>query len=679
MTIRQKLTINAVVIGSVILLLAAVGVSSLIFIKSKLSYLLSTSTPFQVRTIDLQRTLQVAVSDLLKASVSGSADELARQKANFGKSFSEMKEAEDALEKLSGQHSGLYEDIGKLSGEIFDSAGQRLQSESETRQAGASISEKMKDMTARLKNLDSRVSAMQSGYSKGLKDDFESSKTSSVKLRDMEALKSSLDELNNMIITLPHTKERKQALVLKSKSNSILDNLLESRPAKASREMSSTVTSLKQKVSEFFELNAANAKQPSDETMRKIEAASAEIRENLILSLETTLNQSVDFLTMEASSRNKHQDISFAQSGLATNVLADNAALMTAGLSVESFVAKLLNAYTSGEVDYLAEQIRKSFDRANTYQKTLEQNLTKLGAKDELVLLRNASSALHSIRDLIYAGNGVIAKIRQQAEMKERAADAGNRLRQTVNKYTEAGRQDVLVAHKAQEDSTASVNRVVGLSISSSIIIGVVAILVSIIASIALFRTVVIPIKRTEEIFEYAERDNDLTKRPKVETHDEIGDLCSSYNKFMDKLHSTINDVAGFTSNLASSSSELSATSQQMTGRARTQVEETESIATASEEMSATVLDVSRNAQDASEFAMRLKNTSLEGGEVVRQSIHGIKAVSVSFEDISSIIDKLASSSEQIGKIVSVIKDISDQTNLLALNAAIEAARAGEQ
>ena len=63
----------------------------------------------------------------------------------------------------------------------------------------------------------------------------------------------------------------------------------------------------------------------------------------------------------------------------------------------------------------------------------------------------------------------------------------------------------------------------------------------------------------------------------------------------------------------------------------------------------------------------------------VRQSIHGIQAVSVSFEDISSIIDKLASSSGQIGEIVSVIKDISDQTNLLALNAAIEAARAGEQ
>ncbi len=56
MTIRQKLTINVVVIGAVILLMAAISISGLVFIKSKLSYLLSTSTPFQVRTTDLQRT-----------------------------------------------------------------------------------------------------------------------------------------------------------------------------------------------------------------------------------------------------------------------------------------------------------------------------------------------------------------------------------------------------------------------------------------------------------------------------------------------------------------------------------------------------------------------------------------------------------------------------------------------
>jgi len=678
-TIRQKLTINVVVIGAVILLMAAISISGLVFIKSKLSYLLSTSTPFQVRTTDLQRTLQSSVSDLLKASLSVSNEDLKQQKENFGKSVAEVKEAEDALERLDGQHRGLYGEIGKLSGEIFETAAKRLQSESETREAGAAISEKLKDMTARLKNLDARVSAMQANYSKGLKDDFEGSKTSSVKLRDMEALKTSLDQLNNMVITLPYSKERKQVLVLKSKANSILDNLLESPSAKSSREMSALANSLKKKVSELFELHSAYTKKPDEGTLQTLEGVSVEIRENLILSIATSLNQSVDFMSMEAASRNKHQDLSFAQSGIATNILSDNAALMTAGLSSEGYITKLFNASASKEIDNLGEEIRKALDRADSYQKSMEHNLLKLDAKEELTLLRSAVSALKSIRGFVFSNEGIIAKIRLQTEMKERAADAGNRLRQTVNRFTESGRQDVLTAHKAQEDSAASVNRVVGLSISSGIIISVIAILTSIVVSVILFKTVVVPLRQTEEIFKSAEMDNDLTKRPKVQKDDEIGDLCGSYNRFMDKLHRTINEISGFTSSLASSSSELSATSQQLTSRARTQVEETVSIASASEEMSATVLDVSKNAQDASDFAMSLKSTSIEGGEVVRQSIRGIQEVSVSFEDISSIIDKLAVSSEQIGKIVSAIKDISDQTNLLALNAAIEAARAGEQ
>ncbi|MBF0559610.1 MAG: hypothetical protein HQL08_12620, partial [Nitrospirae bacterium] len=483
MTIRQKLTLNVAVIGVVILLMASISISGLVFIKSKLSYPLSTSTPFQVRTTDLQRALQSSVSDLLKASLAVSNDALNQQKASFGKSVAEVKEAEASLEKLDGQHRGLYNEIEKLSGEIFETSGKRLQSEAETREAATAIAEKLKDMTAKLKNLDARVSAMQGNYSKGLKDDFEGSKISSGKLRDMEALKTSLDQLNNMIISLPHAKERKQVLVLKSKVNSILDNLLESPAIKTAREMPPLANTLKQKVSELFELHSAYMKQPDEGTLQKFEAVSVEIRENLILSIITTLNQSVDFLSMEAASRNKHQDLSFAQSGIATNILSDNAALMTAGLFAEGDITKLFNASTSKEIDYLGEEIRKAFDRADAYQKPLEQNLLKLGAKEELALLRNAVSALNSIRGLVFSRDGVIAKIHLQTEMKEKAADAGNRLRETVGKYTEAGRQDVLKAHKAQEDSSGAVNRVVSLSIFSGILISSFAILVSIIVS----------------------------------------------------------------------------------------------------------------------------------------------------------------------------------------------------
>jgi methyl-accepting chemotaxis protein len=116
-----------------------------------------------------------------------------------------------------------------------------------------------------------------------------------------------------------------------------------------------------------------------------------------------------------------------------------------------------------------------------------------------------------------------------------------------------------------------------------------------------------------------------------------------------------------------------------MVDRAQSQAEQTAGIATASEEMSATVNDVSHNTVSAADFSRTLKDSVLEGGEIIRQAIAGIKSVAKTITEASGTIDDLSHESEKIGEIISVINDIADQTNLLALNAAIEAARAGEQ
>ncbi|MBF0506778.1 MAG: hypothetical protein HQL09_08070 [Nitrospirae bacterium] len=678
MTIRKKLIANVVIIVSVMLLMSAISISGLVFIKSRLSYLLKTSTPFQVRTTDLQKALQASVSDLLKASISGSIEELKNQKEILEKSASEVKEAEDALAKLSGQQKGLYEEVRKLSEEIFQVAEKRLQSESETRTAGAVITEKLKDMTTKLGNLNAKVAAIQTNHSNGLKDDFESSKTSTLKLRNMEALKGSLEKLGTMIITLSYTKERKQAVVLKSKANVIIDNLLENQITKSSGEISSAANKIKQKVAELFELHTAYTQQPDEVTKRKFETVSAEVREDLILSLLTTLNQSVDLLSIESVSRNKHQDLSFVQSRIATNILSNNSALMTAGLSAETFIAKLFNASTSKEIDYIADEIRKAFDECDTYHKPLEQGLLKLEAKEELTFLKDAFTALNSIRNLVFSKEGVVARIRSQAEMKEKSIDANNRLRQTVITYTDEGRKDILSAHQIQEDSAAAVNKVVGLNISASIIISFIAILISIVVSIVLFRTVVIPINETKEILGYAERDNDLKRRPDWKSNDEIGDLCNSYGNFMDKLHNMIEEISNFTTHLASMSSGLAATIEQQSTIAMEQSTSVVEITSTMEELSASSSQIAENAQSVASLATGSWEDTKKGAQTVESVITKIGEIDADNRNNTREIAELGRKSKEITKVMEIINTIADKTKLIAFNAALEASSAGE-
>lgn len=102
-------------------------------------------------------------------------------------------------------------------------------------------------------------------------------------------------------------------------------------------------------------------------------------------------------------------------------------------------------------------------------------------------------------------------------------------------------------------------------------------------------------------------------------------------------------------------------------------------VASAVEEMTASIDQISSNADHSDKIAKQAGITSDQGSLVVADAVEEMNRIAASVSQSSDIIRQLGNSSHKISEIVSVIKDIADQTNLLALNASIEAARAGEQ
>lgn len=173
--------------------------------------------------------------------------------------------------------------------------------------------------------------------------------------------------------------------------------------------------------------------------------------------------------------------------------------------------------------------------------------------------------------------------------------------------------------------------------------------------------------------------DGDLTVRLKAKGKNEFAWVAYSFNTFVKKIASTVKSISSTSDQVATASHELASISKQTEHGVTRQVAETTQVATAMEEMTATVQEVARNAVNASDAAVKADQESNDGKQIVSETVDGINRLANEVDNAANVIHELENDSNSIGEVLSVIQGIAEQTNLLALNAAIEAARAGEQ
>lgn len=173
--------------------------------------------------------------------------------------------------------------------------------------------------------------------------------------------------------------------------------------------------------------------------------------------------------------------------------------------------------------------------------------------------------------------------------------------------------------------------------------------------------------------------EGNLIKLKINKSNNELDLIVYSVSQLLVRLSGVIESSIDISNSVNQSSEELTFVMGNSTKNIQNELAQIEEISTAISELSSTSKEVSFNASQAEDEAIKAINNVQYGNEALNKSIALTKIINESIKETAAMIEELKNSAIDISEVTHVISSISGQTNLLALNAAIEAARAGEQ
>jgi methyl-accepting chemotaxis protein len=243
------------------------------------------------------------------------------------------------------------------------------------------------------------------------------------------------------------------------------------------------------------------------------------------------------------------------------------------------------------------------------------------------------------------------------------------------------------VLKKDIDEINASVVSETGTFIWVVMIITVIGLLISLLFGFLVRRSITAPVNDLVDMSkDIAQGEGDLTKRIMVAGKDELGDLSTWFNMFLERLNNMVSEIKKHAANINVSSQEMALGNQDLSNRTNQQSSSLEETATAMEEINSIVQNNAEDAKNANEITQKAQNSVVDSRTELLDAVNNsiemnqdmLENLQSTNKDVVSAMEEIMESSKKIEGIITLMNDIAFQTNLLALNASVEAARAGE-
>lgn len=369
-------------------------------------------------------------------------------------------------------------------------------------------------------------------------------------------------------------------------------------------------------------------------TMSGMHKISVSIEHNTIPSLESLAELNLNVMNLR----------SLTLRTLITETAADAQSIRSDLANIEQQVAQIRQQYQPLISIPGEQQLYQDFSNSYAHYSTLKSQLLQLMAQQQL------SAAKHLANTELASTANDMAK----------ALIALTALNKTF--ATEQAQQ----SEQHYQQGWAAVVAVV-----------LVSLLAAAIAAFVISRSITRPVQQALQLANSI-AGGDLTRRIEVTGQDEVAALATALGTMQQQLHDTIALIANSSTQLASAAEELNSVTEDAARGIQQQNDEIQQAATAITEMSSAVDEVAKTALTTSAASGASAQSTKLGQQQVGHTVNAIAEMDRDVQTSAKLVGELALQSQDIGKVLDVIRAIAEQTNLLALNAAIEAARAGD-